>query len=904
MQEPIASAKTPSGRRRARLLAGTLALTMVSFGAAVAITAAPAWASVPTNDYTIGTPGSAFTSVSVTPTAATSAQPQAYVITATAPSAIPNGDSITVTDSDGNHVASTALSTTGPVSLVDANAANCLQSGTNGGTATIGGGLVIILDTSCNIAAGDTIKIGLTVNDPLSNFSFSVASTVNGSTVASNTVTINAIPPTIAASEVTVGGGALYTISGLGTTPAGSANGVPWTAANLTEPPTTGTTYSISQLVVTSELTGSATVPSADNSIVWYNGASGYSVTYTPSGESLTTGTVSSALISSSSTIVGATDNVVTIDVGAIPAGANVTLTAEGVNPFDAGTYPVSILPEYLVPGTTTPYLPFTGDAETGSITIGTSISGLTVTPSPTLASTSATYTVGFKATSGVPGGDDICISEGSTSFANAFPSVTPDTSATLEALVTDTTSGTQYVVPVGDVGDVTCGSAITSANLDTNDLEITTPATQTITAGDQVTVTIINVANPTTVGTYSDFAVSTSLDSVAVDAPAYQIGVSSNVGISVAVSPVTPGALATYTISNLHASAATLSGATLKITPSGTGTVLPDNAGDYTLTDSTTTTGSGGLGGLVYIPATTTAPASVTLTVPNAINSGDQLTVTIDDVLNPPSAGSYYLTLGGTASIAGPAVTAPVFPEANTAYPDAGLVNFSGTVYLFAGGHAFGIPTPTVLTAVQVNDHATVVSAPTGATVPNTVPAVGTVVFTYNNPTIYVIGTDGDLHGFATPAQFLGDGYDSADVITVPNLNGLTVGATAGSEGTAVTALATSANGAIVDSSGTYYVFAGGKAFGIPTPARLAAVQAGDTATPLSGTVSSAQTGATIRNGTVVTLNSAVWVADTGALYAFKSVAQLQADGYGGTPSIVIPNVGGLSAVSTYTGS
>ena len=68
MQEPIASAKTPSGRRRARLLAGTLALTMVSFGAAVGISAAPAFADFASNSYTIGTPGSAFTAVSATPT--------------------------------------------------------------------------------------------------------------------------------------------------------------------------------------------------------------------------------------------------------------------------------------------------------------------------------------------------------------------------------------------------------------------------------------------------------------------------------------------------------------------------------------------------------------------------------------------------------------------------------------------------------------------------------------------------------------------------------------------------------------------------------------------------------------------------------------------------------------------
>jgi hypothetical protein len=330
---------------------------------------------------------------------------------------------------------------------------------------------------------------------------------------------------------------------------------------------------------------------------------------------------------------------------------------------------------------------------------------------------------------------------------------------------------------------------------------------------------------------------------------------------------------------------------------------VLPDNANDYTLTDSTTTTGSGGLGNLVYTPSTPAAAASVSVTVPNAIVSGDMLTITIDDVLNPPLAGSYTIAIGNT-NIAGPAVTSPVFPEGTATLPDAGIINYSGTDYLFAGQHAFGIPTPTVLSGVQVADKVTLLTAATGATVPNTPPAVGTVIIVYNSPTIYVVGTDGQLHGFATPAQFLGDGYDPADVITVPNITGLTVGATAGSEGTAVTALATAANGAIVDSSGTYYVFAGGKAFGIPTPARLAGVQAGDTATVLSGTVTSAMTGATPRQGTVVTLDSAVWVASGVALFAFKSMAQLQADGYGGTPSIVIPNVGGLSPVSTYTGS
>jgi hypothetical protein len=71
-------------------------------------------------------------------------------------------------------------------------------------------------------------------------------------------------------------------------------------------------------------------------------------------------------------------------------------------------------------------------------------------------------------------------------------------------------------------VSDTSCGTATTNVN----SLQITLPTGEAINAGDQVTVTVIKVNNPTTVGTYSDFAVSTSTDTVAVDAHAYQIAV------------------------------------------------------------------------------------------------------------------------------------------------------------------------------------------------------------------------------------------------------------------------------------------------------------------------------------------------------------------------------------------
>ena len=137
----------------------------------------------------------------------------------------------------------------------------------------------------------------------------------------------------------------------------------------------------------------------------------------------------------------------------------------------------------------------------------------------------------------------------------------------------------------------MTCGTATPNVN----SLEI--PVIDAISAGDQIVVTVTNVTNPSTVATYSDFAVSTSVDSEAVDAPAYQIGVSSSVGVTVAVSPTTPGALATYTISG-HPCQWRYQ----RRQPDNDlgepdhGTVLPDSSADYALTDSTTTTGSGGL--------------------------------------------------------------------------------------------------------------------------------------------------------------------------------------------------------------------------------------------------------------------------------------------------------------------
>ena len=195
--------------------------------------------------------------------------------------------------------------------------------------------------------------------------------------------------------------------------------------------------------------------------------------------------------------------------------------------------------------------------------------------------------------------------------------------------------------------------------------------------------------------------------------------------------------------------------------------------------------------------------------------------------------------------------------------------------------------------------------AAPAGAGAPTSVvPRAGVLVFTRpvnGNPTIYVVGTDGQLHGFATPSQFVHDGYDPALVVTVPNLGGLTTGSNAG---TTLTALATKSDGAIVNSSGTFYTFAGGKGFGIPTPAALQEIRKTNTAEELQGSVGSAATSSAIASGVVLSVAGPVYVSYQGTVYPFKTMTQLANDGYGGTAAVPTPHTGGLTVIFAYSGS
>jgi hypothetical protein len=272
---------------------------------------------------------------------------------------------------------------------------------------------------------------------------------------------------------------------------------------------------------------------------------------------------------------------------------------------------------------------------------------------------------------------------------------------------------------------------------------------------------------------------------------------------------------------------------------------------------------------------------------------------------LPPTPATTTTTTTSGTSSA--PVRSFAAFPHAQLSYPNGAIISFGSRIYVFAGGHPF-TASAGQLAAVEQVDHAKLMAAEPGA-VPlvGTPPRPGTLLSTHavdGNATIFVTGNDGELHGFSTSRQFFRDGYDAALVVTVPTLAGLKVGETEGVANGSVTALVTRADGAIVDSSGTFYVFAGGRAFGISSPAELARVRSADRADVLRGSVGPLDMAADMVSGVLLSVPGKVYVSYHGAVFPFKTTAQLTNDGYNGTAAVPLPGTGSLSVASSYAGS
>ena len=389
------------------------------------------------------------------------------------------------------------------------------------------------------------------------------------------------------------------------------------------------TTYTVSDVPVASVSSNGNTitlkpVATAGSDVMALDGAAGgYGVSVTPSGGgTATTDAVQKAARSGSNAILTLAT--------ALTNGETLDLTANGTNPTSSSTSVSDALS--VQPGN--------GTAEqTNAITFGHSVTGVTVSSSTPIPRAPATYTVAFKATSAVASGGSITLSEqaGPTNFSGASG-----------VLITDVTQKWHYVAT---------GTTLKSGNAQV-------PVPGNIKAGDLVTLTLLNVANPRA-ETIGDFAVTTSADVVPAYAAPYSIGVAVNPGVVVSVNPSSTGALAGYVISNLRASTA-LSAGTSTITVHGPkGTVFPGLAGDYAFQDSTRSSGTGTVKTIVSGGGT----SNVQLDVPTNIAAGDTLSITIQDAINPGTSSSNY-AIDIVGGVVGPTPTSSTTSTTTTTAP------------------------------------------------------------------------------------------------------------------------------------------------------------------------------------------------------------------------------------------
>ena len=189
--------------------------------------------------------------------------------------------------------------------------------------------------------------------------------------------------------------------------------------------------------------------------------------------------------------------------------------------------------------------------------------------------------------------------------------------------------------------------------------------------------------------------------------------------------------------------------------------------------------------------------------------------------------------------------------------------------------------------------------SASAGAKPPSGTPRAGTLLFTRpvnGAATVYVVGTDGELHGFATPKQFKNDGYDPALVVTVTSLGG-----PESARAPARPAPPAMPGYELRRRHRRFFrdVLRLRRRQGLPRlcAAEPAAFQKVDKAVVLSGRWARLRrTPASLRGRTERTWG--VYVSYQGKLYPFKSAGQLDADGYGGTAAVHVPGTAGLAVV------
>ncbi len=291
-----------------------------------------------------------------------------------------------------------------------------------------------------------------------------------------------------------------------------------------------------------------------------------------------------------------------------VRAGDQISISMDGVtNPASGTSDTIS------VSTTSDPVITTSGSYAIGT---ATAVGSPSVSVSASSASASGVvYTVGFEATSAlVAAYSTVTVSApAGTVFSNGVASYLADTTHS---------SGSGYTY-----------ADETSANGATVTFEVG----ESIQAGDEIVVTLGDVSNPVRQSTTYQLSLSTSSDMTPVASPDYTIGAETSVTTptAVTVSPSTEAASATYTFGMTVSSALVPGGSTITVTAPA-GTVWPSGA-SFSITDNTNNSGTGG----TYEDETTSNGAAATFSPGEPIQAGDQITISISGVTNPPTSNT-----------------------------------------------------------------------------------------------------------------------------------------------------------------------------------------------------------------------------------------------------------------------
>ncbi len=206
-------------------------------------------------------------------------------------------------------------------------------------------------------------------------------------------------------------------------------------------------------------------------------------------------------------------------------------------------------------------------------------------------------------------------------------------------------------VMPTGaQLHNDTTNTTISRSGTRTNGnatLTVSLCCSDAINPGDTITVTLGDITNATAGGPYS-LAVSTSSDTTPLSSPAYTLGATQPVtGVTAPSLSSTAGGVPhvrySFSFATSGGNGGLVAPGTITIAAPA-GTVMPTVAQLHNDTTNTTISRSG-------VRSNSNATLTISLCCSDAINPGDTITVTLDDVTNPATGSGYVLNVSTSSN-------------------------------------------------------------------------------------------------------------------------------------------------------------------------------------------------------------------------------------------------------------